>query len=1825
MQQDAAPMNSREWWESYFAGQWDANNGTAQTRHFMDRLLARLPAAEASYLRSRSLDVLDWGCAFGEGVDRLAREFPRCRVSGLDFAAAAVEEARRRYPHNEFILGEGGIPRTVDVIFTSNCLEHFSDPLSVMREHLRHCRKLYVAMVPYNEHPLCPYHTSQFREESFPPTVGGFTRLDVKRVDVDPAFWPGQQLLAVYGSPEYLRERESAQLSPAEREKWEKFYASLPLVDEDAALRGFNEELVAKVSSLMPEGGTTLEAGCGAGWQSLALGRSGRFRVTLLDFAASALAYARRIFERERVEATFVQEDVLAPPPVEGDGVGAAETSRFDLVLNAGVLEHYTFDEQVAFLRAMARRSRRYVMVLVPNRLCYWYWLWRVQKGAQGAWPYGKEVPLADLSAAFRAAGLQFVGQAVMGGTWTENFIGDLAGLDPALRDEVLAVHRSPVIPDEQRGYLVAAVGSVSPEPQPVPAGWSSPSASRGGTAESVDNVQTLAAVADGLALRVAAEADLKRLQAEAADAARRHADDRRRMDEAEARARETGEQLVWYDATNHQLEIRIEELAARCQEQEAAAREAALKQRAECQALEARALELRSQLKGLREQVDAANERREAMRAALAREQQARHLLEATAAGNYPELLGGVSDIVASVAPRGATVLVVSKGDPELLRLSGRRGWHFPRGEGGQWAGYHPSDSRAAIEHLEAQRAEGADYLLLPAAAFWWLEYYAEFAAHLDARYHRVWEDDRCIVYRLSDANGGRLNGWGRRLMERVGRVLPRVVQPAQRNGSLARRSRPTPRRGRNGDGSTANAAARGAAEPAAGSASRRGSGAYDVLCFPIVDWDYRFQRPQQLMSRFAAAGHRVFYIAKEFRQAGPPSVVRENRPNIFEVSLRGPKRNVYRDAMDAKAADELSAALQSLRTERAVGTAVAVVQLPFWWPLAERAKALFGCVVVYDCMDDHAAFGTNDPLMLEQETELARSADLVVASAAPLAERLKKLRGDQPGRDEDVVVVRNACDYDHFAAAPDKAPGGRPAIGYHGAIAEWFDADLVADLATRRPDWDFLLVGGTVGADTRRLATLPNVRLVGEVPYAELPRWLGRFDVSVIPFKLTPLTHATNPVKAYESFAAGRPVVSTPLPEVQAMAPLARTATGAEGFEREIAAALEDRDPRESERRRAFARRNTWQDRFSCLSAAIAKRLPSLGDATTTSSAHAASPAAVPRPAAEASRVVIFASVPYDDIGGGQRSAQLARALLRRGYRLTYLYAYPKMDVNTGAPIPSAVNLPRLEHRSVHEVTPAELLSASREDTTFIFELPHPAFLPFAELAQTRGLRTVFELIDDWDSSLGAAWYDPEVMRRFVAGCTVNVGTARVLLDRLRAAGARDPLYLPNAADEAVFDAYKTYPRPADYPAGYARTLLYFGSLYGEWFGWEYVRAAAERNPDTAVVLIGDDPGTQAMPANVLSLGPRSNSDLPAYLAHADAALIPFRPCPITDAVSPVKVFEYLFLRKPVIATRMPELDGLPHVHQAATPEEFAALCADVPGRPVDPAPLDLFVSRNSWNARLDSLVPRPRPRRRFSFIILIHNNAPIISRCLTTLTEHTGSVDGEIIVVDNASTDGGDRLVENEFPHVKLVRNAKNGASSGRNLGAAAAGGDCLVFFDSDQWFTSDAWAYEADEVLRNHPVVGALGWNAGWFDPGLDSLGGPTVDHLPGRARNAAVERDGFRTDVAYLATSGMFIPRPVWERCSGFDPFYDPHIFEDTDLSFQVLKLGLRIAYRDLTGIRHQPHQTTRAAAADEQYVRLFKRNSAYFKNKWADRLDLFSPPLENRETRHAGA
>lgn len=246
-----------------------------------------------------------------------------------------------------------------------------------------------------------------------------------------------------------------------EQKKWDDIYSQPQAAEESPFMRKFNDELVETITELLPDGGESLEAGSGGGWQSLALARSGLFRVTLMDFSSQALNYSKTIFENAGISATFKSGNIFNPPE-----------DKYDIVFNAGVIEHYPYARQVDMVSALAKQSRRFVLVLAPNLYCYWYWVWRFQQKVADQWSYGTENPISDFSTIFRNAGLNFLGQRFLASTWTEEFITALDNLDEGLRNRLLAIHRDKFIPTAQKSYLIAGLGTIDPSEQLLFPGW---------------------------------------------------------------------------------------------------------------------------------------------------------------------------------------------------------------------------------------------------------------------------------------------------------------------------------------------------------------------------------------------------------------------------------------------------------------------------------------------------------------------------------------------------------------------------------------------------------------------------------------------------------------------------------------------------------------------------------------------------------------------------------------------------------------------------------------------------------------------------------------------------------------------------------------------------------------------------------------------------------------------------------------------------------------------------------------------------------------------------------------------------------------------------------------------------------------------------------------------------------------------------------------------------------------------------------------------------------------------------------------------------------
>ncbi|WP_423372476.1 glycosyltransferase [Burkholderia sp. LMG 32019] len=352
------------------------------------------------------------------------------------------------------------------------------------------------------------------------------------------------------------------------------------------------------------------------------------------------------------------------------------------------------------------------------------------------------------------------------------------------------------------------------------------------------------------------------------------------------------------------------------------------------------------------------------------------------------------------------------------------------------------------------------------------------------------------------------------------------------------------------------------------------------DVFVFGIIDWHFRIQRPQHIAREFARAGHRVYYFTNHFEDSKEPGFVVERLDEslpLYQIKLKvegAPA--IYFAAPTDRAIAQMMDGMAQFRDWSGTDRCLTLVQHAYWFELAKRQQSQ---CLSYDCMDHHEGFGNVPQELLDLEAHTMRRADLLVATSAWLEEHARQYN-------RNVAVVRNAGQYSHFCDAPDERftdPRGRKIIGYYGAIAEWFDAELVAHVAEAFPDTLVLLVGADTANVGARLREFSNVEMTGEVPYARLPYFLYSFDVCIMPFKVMPLTLATNPVKVYEYLASGRPVVSVDLPEMAQFHELVEVADTHDGFIEKVRgelAALRGGDDMVARRKR-FAASQTWAHR--------------------------------------------------------------------------------------------------------------------------------------------------------------------------------------------------------------------------------------------------------------------------------------------------------------------------------------------------------------------------------------------------------------------------------------------------------------------------------------------------------------------------------------------------------------------------------------------------------------------------------------------------------------------
>jgi len=309
----------------------------------------------------------------------------------------------------------------------------------------------------------------------------------------------------------------------------------------------------------------------------------------------------------------------------------------------------------------------------------------------------------------------------------------------------------------------------------------------------------------------------------------------------------------------------------------------------------------------------------------------------------------------------------------------------------------------------------------------------------------------------------------------------------------------------------------------------SALGSDRPNLLCFSHLRWDFVFQRPQQLMTRFGSDMPVVYWEE-------PVDVAPGEAPTLQVREAEGfaSIRVAVPHLPEGLSEEQRDAALKRLLDDYAVRLRGPLVAWYYTPMMLSFSRHLDASVIVYDCMDELSKFRFAPETLLDLEQELIGKADLVFTGGSSLYEAKKD-------RHDSVHLFPSSVDRAHFGKArgglfdpADQEELQRPRLGFFGVIDERFDIELLGQIAAMRPDWSFVMVGPVVKIAPEELPQRPNIHYLGPKTYDQLPAYLSGWDVALMPFAMNESTQFISPTKTPEYLAGAKPVVSTPVKDV-------------------------------------------------------------------------------------------------------------------------------------------------------------------------------------------------------------------------------------------------------------------------------------------------------------------------------------------------------------------------------------------------------------------------------------------------------------------------------------------------------------------------------------------------------------------------------------------------------------------------------------------------------------------------------------------------------------------
>lgn len=365
-------------------------------------------------------------------------------------------------------------------------------------------------------------------------------------------------------------------------------------------------------------------------------------------------------------------------------------------------------------------------------------------------------------------------------------------------------------------------------------------------------------------------------------------------------------------------------------------------------------------------------------------------------------------------------------------------------------------------------------------------------------------------------------------------------------------------------------------------------------LIVFSHLRWDFVYQRPQHLLSR----------LARDFRVLFFEEPVRGNLTPFLERLRPAPNVEVLRPHTTVGAPgfhDDQLPELRALLAEYLQDFGIDDYLVWFYTPMALPLLAeLSPRAVIYDCMDELAAFKNAPRQMVQRESALLKRAELVLTGGPSLFEAKRQLHPNVHCFPSAVAAEHYAPDAGREQDAESQrlfAEVSRPRLGFFGVIDERLDVPLIAALADADPQWQIVMVGPVVKIDASALPQRRNLHWLGQQPYERLPHLVHAWDVCLLPFALNASTRFISPTKTLEYMAAEKPIVSTPIRDVATLYGDSVAIAGqASDFIAACRAALSER-PDERVARVARMRRHVAESTWEKTANAIRDLLSGLG----------------------------------------------------------------------------------------------------------------------------------------------------------------------------------------------------------------------------------------------------------------------------------------------------------------------------------------------------------------------------------------------------------------------------------------------------------------------------------------------------------------------------------------------------------------------------------------------------------------------------------------------------